>query len=97
MAGQGANLGLAAAAELAQVIADARAAGEHIGDRPVLRRYARARRGANATMMQFMTGLNRLFASDSAVLGEIRRLGMTLFNASGPIRSRVAGVALGRN
>ncbi len=97
LAGQGANLGLADAAELAQVIADARAAGEHIGDRPVLRRYARARRGANATMMQFMTGLNRLFASDSAVLGEIRRLGMTLFNASGPIRSRVAGVALGRN
>ncbi len=96
LAGQGANLGIADAAELAQVLAHAREAGEHIGDRPVLRRYARARRGANATMMQFMTGLNRLFASDSAVLGEIRRLGMTLFNASGPIRSRVAGVALGR-
>lgn len=96
LAGQGANLGLADAAELACVLAAARAAGEHIGDRPVLRRYARARRGANATMMQFMTGLNRLFASDSAVLGEIRRLGMTLFNASGPIRSRIAGVALGR-
>ncbi len=97
LAGQGANLGLADAAELAQVIANARASGEHIGDRPVLRRYERARRGANATMMQFMTGLNRLFASDSAVLGEMRRLGMTLFNASGPIRSRIAGVALGRH
>ena len=96
LAGQGANLGLADAAELAQVIAEAREAGEHIGDRPVLRRYERARRGANATMMQFMTGLNRLFASDSAVLGEIRRMGMTLFNASGPLRSRIAGVALGR-
>ena len=96
LAGQGANLGLADAAELARVIADAREAGEYIGDRPVLRRYARARRGANATMMQFMTGLNRLFASDSAVLGELRRLGMTLFNASGPVRSRIAGVALGR-
>ncbi|MDJ0907659.1 MAG: UbiH/UbiF/VisC/COQ6 family ubiquinone biosynthesis hydroxylase [Woeseiaceae bacterium] len=97
LAGQGANLGLADAAKLAQVLADARDAGEHIGDRPVLRRYERARRGANATMMQFMTGLNRLFASDSAVLGEMRRLGMTLFNASGPLRSRIAGVALGRH
>ena len=96
LAGQGANLGIADAAELARVIATARGAGEHIGDRPVLRRYERARRGANATMMQFLTGLNRLFASDSAVLGEIRRLGMTLFNASGPLRSRIAGVALGR-
>ena len=97
LAGQGANLGLADAAELANVIAAARGAGEYIGDRPVLRRFARARRGANATMMQFMTGLNRLFASDSVVLGEMRRLGMTLFNASGPIRSRIAGVALGRH
>ncbi len=96
LAGQGANLGLADAAALARVIEEALDAGEFIGDRPVLRRYARARRGANATMMQFMTGLNRLFASDSAVLGEFRRLGMTLFNASGPIRSRIAGVALGR-
>lgn len=95
LAGQGANLGLQDAAALADVIIAALAAGEHPADRPVLRRYERARKGANLAMMHFMTGLNRLFASDSAVLGEVRRAGMQLFNNSGPVRERVVGVALG--
>jgi 2-octaprenylphenol hydroxylase len=95
LAGQGANLGLQDARELAAVIVAALGAGEHPADRPVLRRYERARKGANATMMHFMTGLNRLFAADSPVLSELRRTGMQLFNRSGPIRERVVGVALG--
>ena len=95
LAGQGANLGLQDATTLAAVVTAALAAGENPADRPVLRRYERARRGPNATMMHFMTGLNRLFASDSAVLGEMRRMGMQLFNLAGPVRERVVGVALG--
>ncbi len=95
LAGQGANLGLQDAKELAAVVLAAFDAGEHPADRPVLRRYERARKGANVTMMHFMTGLNRLFASDSSVLGELRRTGMQLFNRSGPVRERVIGVALG--
>ena len=70
--------------------------GEHPGDKPVLRRYERARKGANATMMHFMTLLNRLFASDSATVGELRRAGMRLFNVSGPVRERAVSVAFGR-
>ncbi len=97
LAGQGANLGLQDAQELAAVIDAALGAGEHPADRPVLRRYERARKGANATMMHLMTGLNRLFASDSSLLGELRRTGMQLFNRSGPVRKRVVGVALGAN
>jgi 2-octaprenylphenol hydroxylase len=95
LAGQGANLGLQDASELAAVIIAALDVGEHPADRPVLRRYERARKGANATMMHFMTGLNRLFAADSPVLSELRRAGMQLFNRSGPVRERVVGVALG--
>jgi 2-octaprenylphenol hydroxylase len=95
LAGQGANLGLQDAVSLADVIVAALEAGENPADRPVLRRYERARKGANATMMHFMTGLNRLFASDSSVLGELRRAGMQLFNRSGPVRERVVDVALG--
>lgn len=95
LAGQGANLGLADAATLAEVVLDAQSKGEYAADRPVLRRYERARKGENAAMMHFMTGLNRLFASDSVLLGEIRRAGMTLFNRSGPIRQRIVKVALG--
>jgi 2-octaprenylphenol hydroxylase len=95
LAGQGANLGIADAAVLAETVGNALAGGEHPGDRPVLRRYERARKGQNALMMHFMTGLNRLFASDSALVGELRRTGMALFNHGGPVRAAVAGVALG--
>jgi 2-octaprenylphenol hydroxylase len=95
LAGQGANLGLQDAAELARVIASAVAAGLHPGDRQVLRRYERARKGANLTMLHFMTGLNRLFSNDSTVLGELRAAGIRLFKRSGPIRERAVKIALG--
>jgi 2-octaprenylphenol hydroxylase len=95
LAGQGANLGLQDASELAAVVADALDRGLHPGDRPVLRRYERARKGANATMLHFMTGLNRLFTTDSGLVGEIRAAGMRAFNRSGPIRERAVKVALG--
>jgi len=95
LAGQGANLGLQDTAELARVIDAAIDGGLHPGDRPVLRRYERARKGENLTMMHFMTGLNRLFTTDSKVLGEIRLAGMRLFNRSGPVRERAVKVALG--
>ena len=95
LAGQGANLGLQDAQTLSEVIEEAITSGEHPGDRPVLRRYERARKGANAAMLHFMTGLNRLFGSDSPMLGELRRAGMRLFNVSGPVRERAVRVALG--
>ncbi|NIV18635.1 MAG: NAD(P)-binding protein [Woeseiaceae bacterium] len=95
LAGQGANLGLQDAFKLAETIDDALESGEHPGDRPVLRRYERARKGENATMMHFMTGLNRLFATDSGIVREMRVLGMRLFNVSGPIRERAVKTALG--
>lgn len=95
LAGQGANLGLQDALALSGVIETALEQGLHPGDHPVLRRYERARKGANATMLHFMTGLNRLFATDSRLVGEIRTTGMRLFNHSGPIRERAVKVALG--
>jgi len=95
LAGQGANLGLQDTAELARVIDAAIDGGLYPGDRGVLRRYERSRKGANLTMMHFMTGLNRLFTTDSKVLGEIRLAGMRLFNRSGPVRERAVKVALG--
>ena len=95
LAGQGGNLGLQDAACLADVVITALRRREHPGDRPVLRRYERARKGANATMLHFMTGLNRLFTTDSALLKELLTTGMRLFNHSGPIREHVVSVALG--
>jgi 2-octaprenylphenol hydroxylase len=95
LAGQGANLGLADAGALSAVTEEAIGKGEHPGDRPVLRRYERARKGANATMLHLMTGLNQLFAANSPTIGELRRAGMRLFNVSGPLRERAVRVALG--
>ncbi len=95
LAGQGANLGLQDAAELARQVDAALEAGLHPGDKPVLRRYERARKGANATMLHFMTGLNRLFATDSGPVRQIRTAGMRVFNRSGPLRERAVKVALG--
>ncbi len=95
LAGQGANLGLQDAATLAGVIDHALGNGEHPGDRPVLRRYERARKGENATMLHFMTGLNKLFTTDSALVRELRATGMRLFNYSGPIRDHAVKVAIG--
>jgi 2-octaprenylphenol hydroxylase len=95
LAGQGANLGLQDAAELSAQVGRALDEGLHPGDRPVLRRYERARKGANATMMHLMTGLNSLFATDSVAIAGIRRAGMRAFNRSGPIRERAVKVALG--
>ena len=95
LAGQGANLGLQDAEVLVDVVEAAILEGHHPGDRPVLRRFERARRGGNATMLHLMTGLNRLFATDSGLVRELRTVGMQLFNHSGPIRNKAVQVALG--
>lgn len=96
LAGQGANLGLRDAEALARVVTEAVEGGGHPGDLPVLRRYERGRRGDNALMLHFMTGLNSLFASDSAFVRQLRTAGMRLFNHSGPIRDRIVGIAIGQ-
>ncbi len=95
LAGQGANLGLQDVEELAGVLETSLQRGLHPGDLPVLRRYERARKGANATMLHFTTGLNRLFTTDSRLVAELRVAGMRMFNRSGPIRERAVKVALG--
>lgn len=95
LAGQGVNLGFADAAELASTISLALDADEHPGDLPVLRRYERARKGDNKTMLHFVDGINRLFSNDSAMLAKLRTTGMQMFNHSGAIRRKAVNVALG--
>lgn len=95
LAGQGVNLGFADAEQLASAVTAALAADENPGDLRVLRRYERARKGANRTMLSFVDGLNRLFSNDSTPLVRLRGVGMYVFNHSGPIRSRAVQTALG--
>lgn len=95
LAGQGANLGIADADELVSALVVALRANEHPGDLPTLRRYERARQGANRTMLHFVDGLNRLFSNESPALASLRGAGMAVFNRSGPVRSKVVQTALG--
>lgn len=97
LAGQGVNLGFADVAELTDVIAAALKNGEHPGDLPVLRRYERTRKGANATMLYFIDGINRLFLTKAPALTRLRATGMRLFNESGPLKRRAVRTALGLN
>ena len=95
LAGQGVNLGFADADALVRVVEQALSIDEHPGDLPTLRRYERARRGQNRTMLGFVAGLNRLFSNDSMPLARLRGVGMYVFNHSGPLRDRAVRTALG--
>ncbi len=95
LAGQGVNLGFADTVELASVVSSALASDENPGDLPVLRKYERARKGDNKTMLHFMDVLNKLFSNESRLLQQLRGTGMYLFGQSGPIRERVVRTALG--
>jgi len=95
LAGQGANLGIADASVLADVILAAIGNDEFPGDLPVLRRFERSRKGANQLMLRFVDGLNRLFSVDLAPVTGLRSAGLRMFNRSGPIKRRVVREALG--
>ncbi len=93
LAGQGANLGLLDAAALAQQIRDAVESGEDPGDTATLRRYERWRKGHNLAMLMALDGIHRLFGSELAPLGFLRRLGLA--TVAGPLKRRLARRAMG--
>ncbi len=95
LAGQGANLGLADAATLAEVVLDAVQAGRDIGARSVLRRYERWRKGDNLAMLGAMDGFKRLFGNDLAPARSLRNLGLTLTDAATPVKNLIVRRAMG--
>lgn len=94
LAGQGANLGLSDAAALADIVSAAHRAGQDFGDLPVLRRYARRRKGDNLSMLHALDGINRLFAAGGPVAA-LRRRGMRWFDRSAGIKRLAMGHAMG--
>jgi 2-octaprenylphenol hydroxylase len=95
LAGQGLNLGLLDAAELAAAIAWAKGRGRDIGALATLRRYERARRGDNWLMLAAMDGLKRLFSNDLPLLPTVRSLGLTLVDRAPPVKGHFTAAALG--
>ncbi|HJR71239.1 MAG TPA: UbiH/UbiF/VisC/COQ6 family ubiquinone biosynthesis hydroxylase [Gammaproteobacteria bacterium] len=94
LAGQGMNLGLLDAACVAAVIEAALLAGEDAGDRKVLRRYERERKGDNLKSLAAFDGLNRLFRL-SPWTAPVRALGLAAVDASGPVKRALMREALG--
>lgn len=93
LAGQGLNLGLADARELAGQIhgRDWRA----LGDRKTLRRYERARKLDAAIMGAATDGLQQLFGRPGPTWQSVRNWGMTAFEHSGMLKRWVARRAMG--
>lgn len=95
LAGQGLNLGLGDAAELARVLAGKEYFRSY-GDMRLLRRYERARKGDAAALRVATDGLQRLFALDDARARSLRNWGMRGFEALAPVKSAVMRRAMGR-
>lgn len=86
IAGQGLNAGLRDVAALAQVLSEARARGEDIGNPQVLARYQQWRRFDTATLAMATDSFNRLFSNDNPLLRTARDLGMAAINAAPALR-----------
>ncbi len=95
LAGQGANLGIADAVTLAEVLVDAANSGKDLGGRAVLRRYERWRKSENALMMYAMHGLQRLFSAPWGLVRGVRGLGLRVTDRSGPLKHAIIRRAMG--
>ncbi len=94
LAGQGLNLGLADALELAQVLTHKEYFRSY-GDMRLLRRYERARQ-ADATALRLATdGLQRLFALPDERVRSLRNWGMRRFNELSSVKGMVMRRAMG--
>lgn len=95
LAGQGLNLGVSDAAALAEVLLEAHAKKQDIGELGVLRRYERWRKADNVAVMAAMDGFKRLFSNDNIPLSMLRNLGLSLADHAGPIKNMMIRRAMG--
>lgn len=95
LAGQGLNLGLADAGELAGVL-HGREPWRDVGDMRLLRRYERSRKGHVLAMGALTDGLQQLFAREDEPWAALRNWGLTGVDRSGPVKSWFARQAMGR-
>ncbi len=80
VAGQGMNLGIRDAAALAEILVAAQQAGEDIGSKAVLQRYAQWRKPENWVILAFTDFLDRMFSTRLLPIVIVRRLGLFLLD-----------------
>lgn len=96
LAGQGANLGIADAHVLSEVLSDAHFADAPIEDAAVLARYQRRRQPVNMAAAGAMEGLARLYASDDPALNWLRNAGTRFVDGEPLLKSLLMRAASGR-
>lgn len=95
LAGQGVNLGLLDAGTLAQVVLDAMEAGRDPGERNVLRKYERWRKGENLAAAHGIDAIGRVFRQTGPVVGALRRTGVALLNVTPQLKNEIVRRAMG--
>lgn len=95
LAGQGINLGFADVRVLAEEIARATRRGEAPGSADALARFARRRRGENATMLAAMQGFQRLFGDTHPAVRLARNFGLGAVDRIAPIKRAFMREAMG--
>jgi len=95
LAGQGANLGIADAAVLAETIINAKNANRQWAALHTLKKYQRQRKGANQLMEASMTGFKELFGSKNSVLSEVRNAGLSLVDHLPALKYKIIQQAIG--
>ncbi|WP_283745925.1 FAD-dependent monooxygenase [Sideroxydans sp. CL21] len=88
VAGQGFNMGIRDAWELAQAILDS--APENIGSAAMCAAYRKSRRIDRNAGIRFTDGLVRLFSNDLPLLGHVRSAALTLLDCLPPVKKFVA-------
>ncbi len=92
LAGQGVNLGIKDAVELAKVLSSS---SRSMGSYSLLRRYERARKGDNVLTQKAMEGFKVLFGNSLPVVKTARNLGLNFVNKLAPIKNEIIRKAMG--
>ena len=95
LAGQGANLGIADAMALAEVLLAARKNNRQWAAKHTLMKYQRQQKGANRIMEVSMSGFKQLFGKQDALLAELRNAGLSLVDHLPAVKYRIIKQALG--
>ena len=96
LAGQGVNLGLRDASELAALLVGARDAKRDFAGTSVLREFERRRRSDNALSAHAFDAIQRVFASEAMPLAALRGAALTVVDRIGPLKQLFAAHAAGR-
>lgn len=86
IAGQGVNLGYRDVAVLTELLVEAVRHGQDPGNAALLAHYQRWRSFDATSMIAVTDGLNRLFSTESRVIGGLRRAGMGMFERVAPVK-----------